>query len=145
MNSILPQLEDLSRHKLVVEHLPHWTIADVVSLWCTTGQCAAWSDDFSKSPQLLFRCLILLALRPPVPSLSGTSRRGFVHLTLVPFPDFIPQSLDALAHEFVLAACSHLSSIFHRSFPFANLSLICLICCLIYLSDTCSMAHCTFR
>ena len=42
-------------------------------------------------------------------SWSGTSCRGFVHLTLVPFPDFMPQSFDALAHEFDLTACSHLS------------------------------------
>ena len=32
------------------------------------------------------------------------------------------QSFDALAHEFDLAACSHLSSIFHRSFLSANSS-----------------------
>ena len=37
----------------------------------------------------------------------------------------IPQSMDALAHEFDLAACSHPSSIFHRSFLLANSSLIC--------------------
>ena len=70
----------------------------------------------------VFCSLILLALRPPFLSLSGTSRHGFVHPTLVPFPDFIPQSFDALADEFDLEACSHLSSIFHRSFLPANSS-----------------------
>ena len=32
----------------------------------------------------------------------------------------IPQRFDALVHEFDLTACSHLSSIFHRSFLSAN-------------------------
>ncbi len=73
-----------------------------------------------KGLQLLFLCLILLALRPPVPSLSGTSRRGFVHLTLVPFPDFIPQSFDALAHEFDLRH----ARIFHPFFIGPSLLLI---------------------
>ena len=44
--------------------------------------------------------------------MSGISRHGFVHPTLLPFPDFIPQSTDALAHEFDLAAFSHLQSFF---------------------------------
>ena len=111
----------------------HQDLSLVKLLWLSRLRHTGFTARLLEGPQLLFLCLILLALRPPVPSLSGTSRRGFVHLTLVPFPDFIPQSFDALAHEFDLAACSHLSSIFHRSFPFANSSLICLLCCLIHL------------
>ena len=106
--------------------------------FCTFHQDLVWlscfgSPDFGTAVSLhvsskglnlcfVFCSLILLALRPPFLSLSGTSRHGFVHPTLVPFPDFIPQRFDALAHEFDLAACSHLSSIFHRSFLPANSS-----------------------
>ncbi len=43
--------------------------------------------DSSKGPQLVVLLLILLALRPPFFSSSGTPRQGFVHPTLVPFPD----------------------------------------------------------
>ena len=71
-------------------------------LWLSRLRHYCFTARLFKGLSLLFRCLILLALRPPVPSWSGTSRRGFVHLTLVPFPDFIPQSFDALAHEFDL-------------------------------------------
>ena len=69
--------------------------------------------DSSRGLNLLLFCfLILLALRPSVSLLSGISRHGFVHLTLLPFPDFIPQRNDALAHEFDLAAHLHLHSFF---------------------------------
>ena len=46
------------------------------------------------------------------PFMSGISRHGFIHPTLLPFPDFMLQSTDALAHEFDLAAFSHLQSFF---------------------------------
>ena len=89
-------------------------------LWLSRLRHHCFTARLFKGLQLLFLSLILLALRPPVPSLSGTSRRGFVHLTLVPFPDFMPQSFDALAHEFDLRH----ARIFHPFFIGPSLLLI---------------------
>ncbi len=72
--------------------------------------------------------LFLLALRPPFPSSSGTSRHGSVHQTLVPLPDFVPQSYDALAHEFDLPACSHFQQLFIRPPLSVNSSLLLIRC-----------------
>ena len=57
--------------------------------------------------------------------------RHFLHPTLLPFPDFIPQSINALAHEFDLAA-------FSQSFfigPSYRLIRLQFVLCLIYLGS----------
>ena len=56
---------------------------DLVCLRCFRS-AHGFTARLLKDLLLLFLCLILLALRPPVPLLSGTSHRGFVHLTLHP-------------------------------------------------------------
>ena len=108
-------------------------------------QCHSLHDS-SKGPQLVVLLLILLALRPTLPFIVWHLSSRFRTSDSRAIPGlFIPQSFDALAHEFNLAECSHLAFIFHRSFLPANSSLICLICCLIHLPVYCSMAHCPFR
>ena len=60
----------------------HQDLGLVKLLWLSRLDTAVSLHDFSKGLNLLFCSLILLALRPPVPSLSGRTKRtcGFFFL-----------------------------------------------------------------